>query len=201
MSVKEFTVPMALTDLVPVILFLTGNLLIWSGHRHRMSRPSKVIYLFGVVLIVAAGFLKALYKLLYAAGAGDFEWMNRQFFTNQSVGFLLAGIGLTFPETDAEKEKGTFAVIPTMALVGLTIIGELLMYISLCRYALKMKKAAAAVLLGVSFILSQCMGYLSSHDFSGSAINWIAQAVNIFAQGTFCGAAYVIRKASEKSGA
>ena len=49
----------------------------------------------GIGLAGTAGLFKAVYKLLYAAGAGDYDWMSRQFFANQAFGFLLLGIALT----------------------------------------------------------------------------------------------------------
>ena len=190
-----FSIPMAMVDFLPVALFLAGNLLIWKDLSGKMSPMVRSVYLSGVVLVVAAGFLKAFYKLLCAAGAGDLEWMSRQFFSNQSLGFLLAGLGLMLSHGSHKKKRDrTYALLPTMALVGLIIIGETFMYTALCRYALKLKKPAAAVILGISFILSLGMGYLSSRDFSVPAVNWIAQGINICSQGAFLISVWIMHK-------
>ncbi len=193
-----FSIPMALMDLLPVALFLAGNLLIWKDLGGKMSFASRSFYLTGIVLAVAAGFIKAHYKLLCAVGIGDIEWMSRQFFPNQSLGFLLAGAGLLLSLVSRKKknkEYRTYAFLPPMALVGLMIIGETCMYIALGIYAAKLKKPAATVMLVISYILSLGMGYLSSRDFGTEAMNWLAQTVNACSQGSFLAAVWIMHKA------
>ena len=78
---KEFTVPMALFDFIPVILFFAGSLFIGSFLGKRVKIFDTVFYYIGFILITAAGLMKALYKLFYAADIGDFTWLNDSFFT------------------------------------------------------------------------------------------------------------------------
>ena len=177
---KEFSIPMALTDFIPVVLFFLASRMIVKDLGACRTKTSSILFQTGAYLAAIAGLLKAAYKLLYAAGAGDFLWMNSQFFSNQAIGFLLAGIGLML----SVKEYGTksYALIPTMALVGIMVIGLGAMDAALCSLAAKKKKTSALVLFVVSFFLCLCMGYLSSRNFDGAAMNWIAQGINILGQ-------------------
>ena len=177
---NEFSVPMALMDFIPVILFLLGSLIIVKDLKSRISVISWIMFTIGIIMVTAAGALKAAYKLLYALNIADVTWMTNQFFSNQAVGFLLAGIGLTIGVTSLKGK--TLAVVPTMALVGIMVIGLGAMDASLCFLANRLKKRSALVCFIISFFLILGMGYLSSRDFTQASMNWIAQGVNIAGQ-------------------
>ena len=81
-----------------------------------------------------------------------------------------------------KKDSAVYAFLPTMALVGIMIIGLGAMDASLCYVASKMKKRSALVLFVISFFLSLGMGYLSSRSFDTSAMNWAAQGINTIGQ-------------------
>ena len=177
---NEFSVPMALMDFIPVILFLLGSLIIVKDLKSRISVISWIMFTIGIIMVTAAGALKAAYKLLYALNIADVTWMTNQFFSNQAVGFLLAGIGLTIGVTSLKGK--TLAVVPTMALVGIMVVGLGAMDASLCFLANRLKKGSALVCFIISFFLILGMGYLSSRDFTQASMNWIAQGVNIAGQ-------------------
>ncbi len=190
---KQFTVPMALVDYIPVILFCLGALTIIKEFRKKMSSVSFFLFVAGAVLVTAAGFLKASYKLLYALGVGDFVWMSAQMFSNQSIGFLLAGIGLTIFALNKDR---TYAFLPTMALVGIMVLGLCAMDASLCYIATRMNKRKALPCFIVSFFMCLMMGYLSSKDFDQAFMNWIAQIINIIGQGLFLVGTRILHKES-----
>ena len=75
---KEFSVPMAIVDYIPVLLFLLSDVIIAGDLKKKMSALSYWLFVAGAVLVTCAGFLKATYKLLYALGVGDFVWMSNQ---------------------------------------------------------------------------------------------------------------------------
>lgn len=177
---NSFTVPMALADYIPVILFLLGTQIIAGDLKHRISSISWWLFTIGILMVTAAGALKATYKLLCALNIADVTWMTKQFFSNQAIGFLLAGIGLTIGVTSLKGK--TFALIPTMALVGIMVIGLGAMDASLAFLASRLKKRSALVCFIVSFFLCLGMGYLSSKDFTQASMNWIAQGVNLAGQ-------------------
>ena len=178
---KEYNVPMALVDYIPVVLFFLATNKVYKALGNRMSKISKILFLSGVYLVTIAGALKATYKLLYALNIGDFVWLNNQFFSNQAIGFLLAGIGISIAVIN-KKDSTVYAFLPTIALVGIMIIGLGAMDASLCYVASKMKKRSALVLFVISFFLSLGMGYLSSRNFDTAAMNWAAQGINTVGQ-------------------
>lgn len=188
---KQFSVPMALVDYIPVVLFFLAARMIVKDLNVCRTKTSSLLFQTGACLVTIAGLLKATYKLLFALGAGDFVWMNGQFFSNQAIGFLLAGIGLML----SVKEYGTkaYALLPTMALVGIMVIGLGAMDAALCSLASKRKKTSALILFVVSFFLCLCMGYLSSRNFDRAAMNWIAQGINILGQGALYGGCTILK--------
>ena len=91
---NEFTVAMALVDYVPVLLFAAAAVILHRDLYHKMSKGAFALFAAGTVNIFCAGFLKATWKLLYAAGVCDFRALDEMFFPVQSLGFLLAGLGI-----------------------------------------------------------------------------------------------------------
>jgi hypothetical protein len=178
---KEFSIPMALLDYIPVVLFLLAALTIAKDLKKQLKGAPWILFVIGAVLVFAAGFLKASYKLLYVLKVGDFVWMSSQMFSNQAFGFLLAGIGLIIGVVHFGKNR-TYAFLPTMALVGIMVVGLGAMDAGLCFIANKMKKRNALVCFIVSFFFSLMMGYLSSRNFDKAFMNWMAQGINCAGQ-------------------
>ena len=90
----EFSVPMALADFVPVVLFLIGAILLQRELYPRLGKGQFALFAAGTINVFCAGALKAVYKLLYALGVCDFTKLNEVFFPVQSIGFLLAGLAM-----------------------------------------------------------------------------------------------------------
>ncbi|MCR5822880.1 MAG: hypothetical protein K6G60_00450 [Lachnospiraceae bacterium] len=184
---KEFTVPMALMDFLPVILFAVAAVLLQREFYYKMGKGAFALFAAGTIDVICAGFCKALYKLLYAAGICDLEPFNSIFFPLQSIGFLLAGLGVIAMVCRKQSENELKSVAPvavtgTMFFVSIMIVGLGLMFTGLCILAARMKKPLVIVFFVLSFICMLGMGYLSSRDFSGSAVNWMAQCINTGAQ-------------------
>lgn len=97
--------------------------------------------------------------------------------------------------SDLENRDHSFAVLPTMALVGLMVVGLAVLDASLCYLAAKMKKRSAMVLFIVNFFLSLGMGYLSSKNFDKSSLNWIAQGINTAGQLAFFMGCHILHRA------
>ena len=203
---------MALVDLLPVLFFCLGARELAADLKRKTDRPAKIFFIAGTWIVCVAGLLKALYKMIYALGMGNPVWMSEQFFHNQSFGFLLAGIGLTLAVTgfDKKRNKGakdsgndsdkenkaySFALLPTMALVGLMVVGLAALDASLCYLAAKMKKRSAMVLFIANFFLSLGMGYLSSKNFDKASLNWIAQGINVAGQLAFFMGCHILHRA------
>lgn len=178
---KEYSVAMALVDFIPVALYLIANITIAKDLKVRMSKIYYSLYTGGVILVTSAGAFKALYKLLYAVGVGDFVWMSDQFFSNQSFGFLIAGLGLAAYVID-NKQKKVNGFIPVMGLVGIMVAGLGMIDASFCILAARAKKKGTIVFFVFSFIFCMMMGYLSSRDFTKSYMNWAAEIINLAGQ-------------------
>lgn len=187
---KEFSVSMALVDYIPVILFAAAAIILMRDLYNKMGKGAFALFAAGTIDIFCAGALKATYKLLYALNVCDFEALNAMFFPVQSIGFLLAGIGVLLMLYNKNKSGAAFAVAPpvfsgTFVFVGLMVAGLGLMDVGLCIISAKIKKPWLILLFALSFVCSLCMGYLSSQDFAKASMNWIAEGVNVVGQGLF----------------
>ena len=206
---KEYSIPMAVFDLLPVVFFIAGTMTIAGDMKQKMTLPSRILFVGGSWIVGAAGLLKALYKLAYSTGLGDPAWMSRQFFYNQAFGFLLAGVGLTLAVTRLDKAQGggagsggsgsgklySIVPIPVMALVGMMVAGLAALDASLCFLAAKLKKRKALVLFIISFFLCLGMGYLSSKSFEKASMNWIAEGINAVGQLAFLAGCGILHEA------
>lgn len=196
---KDFSVTMALVDYIPVIFFAVAAVILMRDLYNKMSKGAFALFAAGCIDIVCAGALKATYKLLYAAVVCDFEALNAMFFPVQSIGFLLAGIGILAMVCNKQTKSQLLAVAPpvfsgTFVFVALMVAGLGLMDVVLCILSVKLKKPAVIVLFALSFVCSLCMGYLSSQNFAQAAMNWIAEGVNVVGQGTLLAGVILLHK-------
>ncbi len=197
---KEFSVSMALVDYIPVIFFTVAIIFLMRDLYNKMSKVAFALFAAGAINVASAGALKATYKLLYAANICDFEALNAMFFPVQSLGFLLAGIGMILMLCQKQKDSILLGVAPpvfsgTFVFVGLMVAGLGLMDVVLCVLSAKMKKSWLIALFGLSFVCSLGMGYLSAQDFAQASMNWIAEGVNVLGQGTILLGVYLLHKA------
>lgn len=195
----DFTVSMALVDYIPVIFFALAAVILLRDLYNKMSRGAFALFAAGVINVTVAGALKATWKLLYAAGVCNFEALNAMFFPTQSIGFLLAGIGILAMLIHKQSKGTLLAVAPpvfsgTFVFVGLMVAGLGIMDAVLCILAAKLKKPWLIAVFALSFVCSLCMGYLSSKDFAQASMNWIAEGVNVVGQGTLLIGAYLLHK-------
>ena len=215
LEVKHFSVDMALVDYIPVICFAIGAIILLRDLYNKMSKGAFALFSAGVINVTMAGALKATYKLLYALGVCDFAKLDAMFFPVQSIGFLLAGLGVIIMIAGRKEENklnsfalpvmlvAMTAVAPevytgTFVFVGLMVAGLGLLDVVLCILAKKLGKPGLIALYVFSFICCLCMGYLSSKDFAEASMNWIAECVNVVGQGTFLAGAIVLHKSGLK---
>ena len=194
----DFSIGMALVDYIPVLCFAFAAVILMRDLYNKMSKGAFALFAAGTIMITLAGALKATWKLLYATGICNFEALNNMFFPTQSIGFLLAGVGILAMVCHKQGETKLRSVPPvfsgTFVFVGLMVAGLGLIDAVLCILAVKLKKPALIALFALSFVCSLCMGYLSSKDFAEAAMNWIAEGVNVVGQGTFLAGAYLLHK-------
>lgn len=196
---KDFSIPMALVDFIPVCLFAAATVLLMRDLYNKMSKGAFALFSAGMINVLGAGVLKATYKLLYAAGICDFEPLSQMFFPVQAIGFLLAGIGILAMLCHRQTKPAALVVVPplfsgTFLFVGLMVAGLGMIDAVLCILAVKLKKPALIGLFLLSFICSLGMGYLSSRDFTKASMNWIAEGVNTVGQSCLLLGTILLRK-------
>ena len=190
---------MALVDYIPVIFFALAGIILMRDLYAKMCKGAFALFSAGIIDIIFAGALKATYKLLYALNVCDFEALSDMFFPVQSIGFLLAGLGIIAMLCAKQTETNLLGAAPaafsgTFVFVSLMVAGLGLMDVALCIISAKMKKKWLIALFVLSFVCSLCMGYLSSQDFAQASMNWIAEGVNVVGQGTLLLGVYLLHK-------
>ena len=184
------TVPMALMDFLPVLLFGAAWLILYKDLKNKLDLCSGVLLPLGAALVFLAGFLKATWKMQNAVGAAPVELFNKMMFPTQSVGFLLMAVGMLALMYGKRKSARSL----TMVWVMLTVLGNLGASAGLVWIASKVKKAAVPLFI-VAFVFSMMMGYLSSRDFAQASMHWIAQSVNTLGQGLLLVGVLMVHKA------
>ena len=184
------TVPMALMDFVPVLLFGAAWLILYKDLKNKLDLCSGVLLPLGACLVFLAGLLKAVWKMQNAVGAAPVELFNKGFFPTQSIGFLLMAVGMLALMYGKRKSARSL----TMVWVMLTVLGNLGASAGLVWIASKVKKAAVPLFI-VAFVCSMMMGYLSSRDFAQASMHWIAQSVNTLGQALLLVGALLVHKA------
>ena len=175
-----FTVPMALADFVPVILFGISAVLLIRDLKNKMTKGTFVSLVFGACVGFLAGFLKALYKLLIALGVGAFEVLNDIFLPLQSSGLLLTGLAIVLML--ALRKKAALMAPLTGGFIGMMVLGLGGMCAGLSVIAAKMKKKALIAVFVLCFFCYMGMGYLAAKKDGSAASNWIEQGVNTLGQ-------------------
>lgn len=196
---NDFSVSMALVDYIPVVFFAIASVILLRDLYNKMSKGAFALFSAGVIDVTVAGALKATWKLLYAMGACNFEALDHMFFPVQSIGFLLAGLGILAMLVHKQSKNALLAAAPpvfsgTFVFVGLMVAGLGIMDAVLCVLSIKLKKPWLIAVFALSFICSLCMGYLSSQDFAQASMNWIAEGVNILGQGMLLLGAILLHK-------
>ena len=197
----EFTIGMALFDYIPVIFFALGAFVLLRDFYKRVNHLAYMILATGVAAVAIAGALKATWKLLYAAEICDIAIFNKMFFPTQSIGFLLAGLGMMLILFLKPTNKAKLSAMePTLLIMILLMVSGLaFLDAGLCIVSKKLKKPVAIVCFIVSFVCCLGMGYLSSKDFEKASMNWIAEGVNFCGQGLFLLGTWMLHKAGLNS--
>lgn len=182
----QFTVPMGLMDFVPVIFFGVTGVVLLGDLYQKMSKSAFALFAAGVINVFTAGFLKALWKALYAAGICDFVAFEQMFLPVNSLGLLFVGAAMIWMLC-AGKKSAAMSVVPVPFVSGLPFILMMVLGLGgmcavLSILSARMKKAPVMALFIASFLLSMGMGYLSGQDSSLAWVNWAEQGINTASQ-------------------
>ena len=181
----EFSVLMGLVDFVPVALFAVSMVLMQRDLYNKMPKYAFACFAAGTINILIAGFMKAAWKLLYAAGVCDFQVLNTMFLPVNSLGFLLAGLGIILMFTGRKKALAVAAPVVfkgTVVFISMMVLGLGAICACLSILAAKLKKKGLIVVFVLCFFVYMAMGYLGSREDNSAAANWIEQGVNTLGQ-------------------
>lgn len=195
----DFTVIMALVDFIPVAFFAVSAVLLMFDLYHEMPKYGFAMLAAGTINIFIAGFLKATWKLLYAAKICDFQVLNTMFLPTQSLGFLMAGLAMLIMVCGRKKAALAVAVPPVFSGTPVFLVMMVLGLGCICAclgvLAAKRRKNGAVVLFALSFIASMAMGYAGRLDSTASWVNWLDQGINIVSQGCLMWGILILHKA------
>lgn len=194
----HFTLSMALIDYIPVLFFGISAALLQLDLYGKMRKDAFAMFAAGTINIFAAGFLKATWKLLYAAGICDFQVFNTMFLPLQSIGFLLAGLGIVLML--CTKKTVLLAAAPpvfsgSVIFILMMVLGLGSICTCLSILAVRLKKKAAVILFVLAFLASMGMGAMAGQDSTQAWVNWLEQGINCVGQGLLLWGVLILHKA------
>ena len=182
----HFTVPMALIDYLPVIFFGVTAVLLLRDLYNKMFKGAYALLAAGSVNVFLAGFCKATWKLLYAAGICNFVALEEMFMPVNSLGLLFVGLSL-IGMLIWKRKSAVLSVAPpvfasSMPFIMMMVLGLGGLCVGLSILSAKMKKGKFMVLFILSFVCAMAMGYMSSQDSTQNWVNWVEQSINTISQ-------------------
>jgi hypothetical protein len=184
---ETYPLALAVFDFVPVIFFLIGAICLARIATRMCGMRCRHMAIMGSLLIFLGGFLKVLWKLLVATGAGDFQLMSEIQFALVAPGFvLLLIVVIWMARSEGKQVKGKDTLIPATAvwkiplLIFMTLASMGVMGI-LTFIAFRHKVKIAAVGFIVAFLCLVGMGAMVSGEQT-LARQWIEQSINSLGQ-------------------
>ena len=182
----DFSVAMGLMDFVPVAFFGVSAVLLLRDLYDKMVKGAYALFSAGCINVFMAGFCKALWKLLYAAGLCDFRPLEQMFLPVNSIGLLFVGLALVgmlcFRRKTVTLSVAPVVIWGSMVFIMMMVVGLGGMCAALSIVAAKLKKKWLIGLFVLSFVCAMGMGYMSSKDASLAWVNWVEQSINTASQ-------------------
>lgn len=150
MNQNRFSLPLAVVDALPVLLFLVNCILIGRAMHSGL-------FVLGAALCCAAGFFKVIWKICIAASGKDHAWLNHAFLPVMLTGFVLLILGIVLA-IHAQT-------VPSSFLLHLTRAGAFVSF-------------AIALLFLIALIVIRSV--FGKKKFNTSeTLNWIGEGLNI----------------------
>jgi len=203
----EYTLPLALVDLLPVIFTAIGLIYIARMVSHISKAHGQVAYV-GAVLTVAGGFFKAVWKLLIASsdGAIDINWMENGLFVWMAPGYTLLLWSVWQTVRSVNNKKTMNAWIIPLVFIAIMFAGSFYLYSSnsaspawerillsvmvlatvitgmlLIIFGFRQKLPLAGWLFIVNLIGVFLLNGLARMDAQTIALQWVEEAINAIA--------------------
>ena len=203
MSDPVATVPLALFDLVPVLLAGAGCFALADLVRRRVPDLSGAAYA-GSALVLAGGLAKVVWKLGVAAGWGDWAVLERGLFVLLAPGFVLlawalaACAGRRLPAAVPVglillAELGALALRSTGPLLAATVLAATATGLLGVLLARRAHDGVAATLFVGQLVLAFALVPLAAPPHTIEK-QWLEEVLNTFGQGAFALAALRLRR-------
>lgn len=200
------TVAMALVDCVPVVLFLVAAVILQRDLYDQLPKGAYSLVAAGSIMAFLGGFMKALWKILYATGVCDYVLLDHALFTLQGPGFLLFFLGLTGLFWKGEKNVASAlvagaapaATTTSIPFIVMQVVGlggaQVLLAVAGARRGARL----APVAFAFAFVFMLGMGYLGAKFDDSSSMHWVAQLTNTLSMACFLWGALMLHAADPK---
>ena len=200
------TVAMALVDCVPVVLFLVAAVILQRDLYDRLPKGAYSLVAAGSIMAFLGGFMKALWKLLYATGVCDYVLLDHALFTLQGPGFLLFFLGLTGLFWKGEKDAASAlaagaapaATTTSIPFIVMQVVGLGGAQVLLAVEGASRGKRLVPVAFALAFVFMLCMGYLGAKFDDSGSMHWVAQLTNTLSMACFLWGALLLHAAGPK---
>lgn len=198
------TVTMALVDCVPVALFLVAAVILQRDLYDRLPKGAYSLVAAGSIMAFLGGFMKALWKILYATGVCDYVLLDHALFTLQGPGFLLFFLGLTGLFWKGEKNAASalvgapVATTTSIPFIVMQVVGLGGAQVLLAAEGARRGKRLVPVAFALAFVFMLGMGYLGAKFDDSSSMHWVAQLTNTLSMACFLWGTLMLHAADPK---
>ena len=196
------TVTMALVDCVPVALFLVAAVILQRDLYDRLPKGAYSLVAAGSIMAFLGGFMKALWKILYATGVCDYVLLDHALFTLQGPGFLLFFLGLTGlfwkGEKNASSALAPAATTTSIPFIVMQVVGLGGAQVLLAAEGARRGKRLVPVAFALAFVFMLGMGYLGAKFDDSSSMHWVAQLTNTLSMACFLWGTLMLHAADPK---
>lgn len=198
------TVTMALVDCVPVALFLVAAVILQRDLYDRLPKGAYSLVAAGSIMAFLGGFMKALWKILYATGVADYVLLDHALFTLQGPGFLLFFLGLTGLFWKGEKNAASalvgapVATTTSIPFIVMQVVGLGGAQVLLAVEGARRGRRLVPVAFALAFVFMLGMGYLGAKFDDSSSMHWVAQLTNTLSMACFLWGTLMLHAADAK---
>ena len=190
---NEYSLGLCVLDFLPNLAFLVGSVFLVRLAMLRTDRTCQIATIAGAALVFLGGTLKAVWKLLYATGVGDYALLSELQFPLHAPGFFLLLVGVICLARQERKARHAGLVgmavwkIPLLAVMTICSLGVqgILSYLAFRRRAYV---AGALYVMAIVCMLS--MAGMASAD-QGIGQQWFEESINSAGQIAFAVGSYL----------
>ncbi len=220
--IEKYSLPLALTSLVPVVLSAIGLFLITRMLKRKNELIGELAFI-GAALLVAGQLLKAAWRLLNAASGADYHWMTHAPVAMRAPGAVCLAWALWQGLRDDAQRGGEMtagrvwlmpltlnAVLLALTAASRVVIGGhawfsilftvallagLAISLQLTHRAIHRHLIFAALLFLVNLVMSLALDHWVAGGADAQATEWAKQISNTLSQAAFAFAALRLTRA------